>query len=275
MENFFNFYQHLPEKINPVVFQMGGFKVGWYSLMYLVAFLVVYAILSYRIKKKEANLSLDDLVDFLFYAFWGMIIGARLGYVLFYNFTFFLHHPLNIISPYDFSSGRFTGISGMSYHGGLIGIILASWYFSRQKKINFWKLSDFVIPAVPAGYFFGRIGNFLNGELFGRITESHWGMFFSAGGNFLRHPSQIYEAFFEGIVLFVFLFFLRNRKELGGHFLEIYILGYGIFRFFIEFFRQPDSQIGFVLGLTLCQILSLAMILSAFLIFIFRKKRYN
>lgn len=297
MFNFINFgvgvYQHLPEHINPVAFKIGIFSVSWYSLMYLVAFAVVYFLLRWRIKRGEFSTKmLNILPDFMFYAIPGVLIGGRLGYVLFYNFPYYLAHPLEIISPISVVSGglQVTGIYGMSFHGGLIGVILAGWIFSKKQKLSFRELADFVVPAIPAGYFFGRIGNFLNGELYGRATEKLWGMYFPATAetqNFsslqLRHPSQLYEAFFEGLVLFAILWALRNGIKYKNKLFHVpcfmlYVLGYGFFRFFIEFFRDPDPQIGLILNfLTLGQFFSLAMIASGAIIFFVSrvKNRYN
>jgi phosphatidylglycerol---prolipoprotein diacylglyceryl transferase len=285
MENFWQIYQGLPLRINPMAVNLGFFQISWYSLMYLIGFAVVYKLLVWRIKKGEGNWSKENIQEFLMYAFLGVVIGGRLGYVLFYNLPFYLAHPLAIISPFG-EQGEWTGIYGMSYHGGLLGVILATWFFSQKNKINFFSFVDFVIPAVPAGYFFGRLGNFWNGELFGRITQKSWGMYFP-GETLLRHPSQLYEAFFEGLVLFLVLWLLRNGIKYKGKLLHapcsmlhvscfmLYILGYAFFRFGIEFFRQPDEQIGFFFGfLTLGQIFSLVMAgLALIFICFFNKKK--
>ena len=270
-----NFYHFLPYYISPVIFSIGGFAVRWYSVMYLVAFAVVYFLLAQRIRKGEGNYNKDLIFDYFVYAIVGLLIGARLGYVFFYNFSYYLQNPLQIIFPQSVSNG----VSGMSYYGGLIGIILATIFFTKKNKINFWKFADFIIPAIPAGYFFGRIGNFLNGELYGRATNSWIGMYFPlAVGNAdlhsLRYPSQLFEAFFEGIILFIILWFLRNRLKFSGYLSSIYLFGYGFFRFFIEFFREPDPQIGFIFGfLTLGQIFSLALIVAAAIIYLRNSKQ--
>jgi len=275
------FYQNLPMHLSPIALQIGFFSIGWYSLMYLVAFLTVYLLLRWRIKhdQLEINISFEKLENFILYAILGVVVGGRLGYVLLYEPSYFFAHPLEIISPFDLA-GNFVGIYGMSYHGGAIGVILASLIFSKRNKINFWKLSDFVIPAIPAGYFFGRIGNFLNGELFGRLTKSRWGMYFYNFNTLtfeLRVPSQLLEAFFEGLVLFLILWLSRKKKWLQGNFLSAYLLGYGFFRFFIEFVREPDWQIGFVAkigaqGLTLGQVYLLLMIGVAILVYVLKRR---
>ena len=263
MENWLQFYQELPLRINPLAFRVGFFQISWYSLMYLAGFFTVFRLLFWRIKKKEGDWSKENIREFLLNAFLGAIIGGRLGYVLFYNLPFFWANPLAIISPFG-QYGEWAGIYGMSYHGGLLGVLIAAFFFCRKNKFNFFALADFVIPAVPAGYFFGRLGNFLNGELFGRITQKSWGMYFP-GETLLRHPSQLYEAFFEGIILFLILWILRNGIKYKNRLLHIpgfllYVLGYAFFRFGIEFFRQPDEQIGLLFGfLTLGQSFSLLM----------------
>jgi phosphatidylglycerol:prolipoprotein diacylglycerol transferase len=273
MDNFLQFYQHIPERIDPVIFSFGFFSLGWYSLMYFVGFFVVYGLLIYRIKEKEAggNFNNSKLIDFLIYAFLGLIIGGRFGYVVFYDFSFYFSHPLAVISPFDFLTGEFIGIYGMSYHGGLIGVLFATWIFIKKYKLNFWKLSDLVVPAIPLGYFFGRVGNFLNGELYGRATNIWLGMYFPSDTlGILRHPSQLYEAFLEGIVLFLVFWKIRNQKIFQGKFLALYFMGYAAARFLGEFFREPDEQVGFLFGsLTLGQLFSLGMIIiGLFLLFI-------
>lgn len=276
MESFLYAYQHLSEKLSPIAFRIGQFEIGWYSLMYLVGFLTVYLLLKYRIKKGERPINLNfSTFDFLIFSFLGLIIGARLGYVFFYDLPFYLKNPLSVISPIDPATGKFIGIYGLSYHGGLIGIIIATLIFAKIKKINFWKLANFIIPAVPAGYFFGRIGNFLNGELWGRATARFWGMYFPGDlSGALRHPSQFYEAILEGLLLFILLWPFRNNKKIQNSFLGIYITGYAAARIIVEFFREPDSQIGYFFGfLTLGQILSFLMLFGGMFIIIYSQKR--
>lgn len=274
MVNFLTLYQHLPERISPDIFSVGPFSVEWYSLMYIAAFLTVYFILTYRLKKREANFSRAKILDFLLYAIVGVIVGGRLGYVLFYNLPYYLHDPLAIIYPFDPATGRFVGLRGMSYHGGLIGVILASWIFVRNNKIDFWRFSDFIVPAIPAGYFFGRIGNFLNGELYGRITASPVGMYFVSDPLVLRYPSQLFEATLEGLLLFCLLWFLRNKKFAQDYLLILYLVGYGLLRFAAEFFRQPDPQIGYLFHFfTLGQILSLSMALAGGVLALIKRRK--
>jgi phosphatidylglycerol---prolipoprotein diacylglyceryl transferase len=274
MEALINIWQHLPSQMNPSLFSIGSFQLRYYSLMYLVAFAVVYFLTLYRIKNENYKYTTENIQDYLVWAMIGVIIGGRFGYALFYNFGYYFQHPLEIILPFDFSNGiKFVGLSGMSYHGGLIGVVIASLLFCRKYKINFWHFVDLLIPAIPLGYFFGRIGNFINGELYGRITTVPWGMYFPLDpSQSLRHASQLYEALFEGIVLFILLWLIRKKGMFDGFLIGIYICGYGFVRFFIEFFREPDSQLGFVLGpLSMGQILCLLMIAAGMAILFWRK----
>jgi phosphatidylglycerol:prolipoprotein diacylglycerol transferase len=294
MNNLLEFYQHIPEHINPEIFHFGFFSVGWYALMYAVAFFTVWMLLKKRLRdgedgdiflkisRAEKTSAKDELRkkeeliwDFLFFCFLGVIIGGRLGYVFFYDFFFYFSHPWAIISPFNFSTGELSGIYGMSYHGGLLGVVLATLFFVKKYKLDFWKLSDFIVPAIPAGYFFGRIGNFLNGELYGRATDVKLGMYFPADTlGILRHPSQLYEAFLEGLLLFILLWSWRNKDNLRGKFLAFYLIGYASARFFGEFFRQPDEQIGLLFfGLTLGQIFSGVMFFCGMIMLLFPKNK--
>jgi phosphatidylglycerol---prolipoprotein diacylglyceryl transferase len=274
--------------------------------MYIFAFAVVYFLLRYRIKRGECNIEityqksppkadqplaekikntsqnsklLNLISNFLIYCLIGLLIGARIGHVFFYNFSYYWQNPLAVISPFDPVTHEFIGIYGMSYFGGLMGVILSTFLFIRKHKINFWSLSDFVVPAIPAGYFFGRIGNFINNELYGKITEKPWGMYFKVETqNFaslqLRHPSQLYEAFLEGIVLFAILWIIRNKKISKNRLLAVYLVGYAVFRFICEYLREPESETKFIFQyLTPGQIFSLVMIIAGIGIFIFQKRK--
>ncbi|MEJ2038810.1 MAG: prolipoprotein diacylglyceryl transferase [Desulfosarcinaceae bacterium] len=266
MTTFLHWWQHLPSKMDPVIFHIGSFKLQYYGLMYLVAFGLTYFLANRRIKReKRWQMTSEDLQGLLTAMILGLIVGARIGYVLIYNFGYFTHHLLEIFLPFSFDNGfHFTGISGMSYHGGLVGAILCAWWYIRKHKLSFRRTADLLIPCIPIGYTFGRLGNFINGELWGRVTTSPIGMYFPhAPGTALRHPSQLYEAFGEGIVLFVVLWILKDRIKTPGAMLAIYLIGYGVVRFVLEYFRQPDAQIGFVLlsfsmGQVLCSLMILA-----------------
>ena len=266
-------WQHLPEHISPDLFAIGAFHLRYYSLMYLVAFFVTYILVSYRIKHDGYHYSLEHIQDYFMWAIAGLLLGARLGYVLFYQFDYYASNPLEILLPFDIKNGfRFVGISGMSYHGGAGGVLIASLIFCWKHKIDFWHFADLFSSAVPLGYTFGRIGNFINGELYGRVTTVPWGMYFPLDMTHqLRHPSQLYEAFFEGIVLFVILWGLRKKKVFDGFLFGLYLIGYGITRFLIEFTREPDPQLGFIwASLSMGQLLCALMILAGISILIYR-----
>ncbi|MGP8152670.1 MAG: prolipoprotein diacylglyceryl transferase [Smithella sp.] len=274
MESLINTWQQLPSHISPALFSIGSFQLRYYSLMYLVAFAIVYFLTLYRIKYENYEYAVETVQDYLVWAMLGLICGGRFGYALFYNFSYYFKHPLEIILPFDFSNGfKFVGLSGMSYHGGLVGIVIVTFLFCRKHKINVWHFVDMFCPAIPLGYTFGRIGNFINGELYGRVTTIPWGMYFPLDPTHsLRHPSQLYEAVFEGIVLFTLLWLIRKKKSFDGFLIGIYICGYGFVRFFIEFFREPDYQLGFVLGfMSMGQVLCMLMIMAGITILVWRK----
>ena len=264
MSEFWDWWQHLPQHISPVIVEIGWFRLQYYGLMYIVAFAFTYFLVLYRVNHEgRFEFSKNQINDLTTYAILGLIVGARLGYVLFYNLSYYLRHPLEIFLPFSFSNGfTFTGISGMSYHGGLIGILLAVLWYIRKANLNYWDVMDLYVPVVPLGYTFGRLGNFINGELFGRATTSPIGMYFpQAPEKVLRHPSQLYEAFFEGIFLFIFLWSIRRFRVPKGAMLALYVIGYGTVRFFIEYFREPDAHLGFIfLSFTMGQMLCAAMI---------------
>ncbi|MEI8173025.1 MAG: prolipoprotein diacylglyceryl transferase [Deltaproteobacteria bacterium] len=274
MENLIYTWQHIPESISPNLFEVGTFQIRYYSLMYIVAFMLTYILVAYRIKRDGYDYPLEIIQDYFIWAIIGLILGARLGYVLFYNFDYYLIHPLEILLPFDFSRGiRFVGISGMSYHGGAIGVLMASIIFCWKRKIDFWNFADLFCPAIPLGYTFGRIGNFINGELYGRMTDVPWGMYFPHDPTRqLRHPSQLYEAFFEGIVLFIILWSLRKKKTFDGFFFSLYLIGYGMIRFVIEFLREPDLHLGFIwASLSMGQLLCLLMMGAGMGVFAYRR----
>lgn len=275
MDDFWNWWQHLPEHIDPVIFQIGSFRMQYYGLMYLVAFAVAYFLAVYRLKTEDRwRFSIEHLQGLITAMIIGLIIGARIGYVIFYNFGYYAEHPLEIFLPFRFQNGfEFTGISGMSYHGGLIGTIVGLCFYARKYKLGIRNSLDLLAPCGAAGYTFGRLGNFINGELWGRVTTAPIGMYFpAADGDVLRHPSQLYEAFGEGILLFLILWSFRRRVETPGAMFSFYLIGYGAIRFIIEFFREPDRHLGFIfLSFSMGQILSSGMILAGIgLYFYFR-----
>lgn len=257
--------------IDPVAFALGPLQVHWYGLMYLLAFGTAWLLATYRIRKPGSLWTAEQVSDLLFFCAMGIILGGRAGYVLFYNFGYFLTDPLWLFRVWE---------GGMSFHGGLLGVLTAVAWFGFKHKKNFFDVGDFVAPFVPIGLMFGRIGNFIGGELWGRAADPDavpWAMVFPRADEFARHPSQLYQALGEGFLLFVILWIYSSRprpqKAVGAAFL----LGYGVFRTAAEFFREPDAQIGFDLfgWLTRGQLLSIPMIFVglALLIYAYKKPR--
>lgn len=242
---------------DPVAFWFFKIPVHWYGLMYVLALLVALFIAKWMVKKYAYPLSQSLLDSFFLWVEIGVILGARLGYIIFYdpNTSYYLAHPLEIFNPFD-TQGNFIGIRGMSFHGAVLGFLIASLIFARLKKINFWMLMDLAGLSIPLGYIFGRIGNFLNQELVGRETTSAIGIYVDG---VLRHPSQLYEAFLEGVVVFVILYLWHKRKRFVGEIGILYGIFYSLTRFIAEFFREPDVQLGFIAfdWLTQGQLLSL------------------
>ena len=251
--------------IDPIFLELGPIRLSWYGLMYVFGFLFSYLLVRYQMKRKDFAISKQEVEDFYFYLILGLIIGARLGYVLFYDLKMYLADPLEIFAIWH---------GGMSFHGGLIGVLFVGIVFSWKHKKSFWKIADLFIVTVPIGLGLGRIGNFINGELYGRVTQVPWGMIFSKGGPLPRHPSQLYESALEGGVLFIILWLLKDRKLPTGCLLALFLSLYGVFRFFVEFFREPDSQLGFILGpFTMGQILSTCMIIGGIFLMIYLRKK--
>jgi len=266
MNNFLDWWQHLPSRIDPVLLSLGHLKIHWYGLMYILAFAVVYLLIRYRVRTESTDYDMDLVERFFTWAIIGVLVGGRLGYVLFYNAGYYLAHPLEIVLPFSAGNGgvQYTGISGMSYHGGMLGVAIAFVLFARKYHVNFFRFTDLIVPAIPLGFMFGRIGCFINGMLYGRPTEVPWGMYFPMDSSgLLRHPSQLYEALFEGLVLFVILWPLRKKRFSRNAMAAFYLIGYGFFRFVIEFFRQPDPHLGEVVWtLTTGQLLSAGMVVA-------------
>ncbi len=255
-------------RLNPNIIEIGPIKVRWYGLMYVLGFLATYFLIPRQKRSKEIGLEGKTLQDLIFYLALGLVIGARLGYILFYqyaNLGFYLKHPIEIIATWH---------GGMSFHGGLIGCILAGYLFAKNRKMPFWAIADCVAVTAPIGLGLGRIGNFINGELYGRVTHVPWAMIFPNSDGLPRHPSQLYEAFFEGLVLFVILWSLRKKDHPDGSMVIYFLLLYGIFRFVLEFFREPDPQIGLLFGfLSMGQLLCLSMILFAAGFLLLKRKK--
>ena len=245
--------------IDPVAISIGPLQVHWYGLMYLIGFLGFWILGRYRAKELFNPFEPDEVNEMVFYGVFGVILGGRIGYVLFYNLSEFLRDPLMLIKVWQ---------GGMSFHGGLLGVAIAAWLFQRKRDYGFVQLMDFVVPSMPVGLGAGRIGNFINGELWGRVTDVPWGMVFPYAGPIPRHPSQLYEALLEGVALFIILWWFSSKPRPIGAVSGVFLIGYGAFRFGIEFFREPDMHIGFVAyeWSTLGQLLTLPMIIGGLLL---------
>ena len=248
---------------NPVAIDIGPITITWYALSYILGLIFSWRYALFLTERKY-SIPREVIDSFFNNAILGVIIGGRLGYVLLYNFDYYSNHPIEIL---------FLWQGGMSFHGGLIGVIIAQIATSKKFKVKFLILTDISSLTVPLGIMLGRIANFINGELYGRVTQHPIGIVFPNGGNVPRHPSQLYEAFFEGIILFLvlnLLFYFSKIKSLIGMLTGVFILLYGVFRFIIEFFREPDAQLGlFFFTLTLGQILCSVMIIAGLLTIIF------
>ena len=266
------FWNNIYANFDPVAVNLFGIKVHWYGLMYVTALLLAMYVAYWIVKKDKLPVPKDLLDNYIIWVEVGVILGARLGYILFYDphTSYYLTQPWQIFNPFG-ANGEFVGISGFSYHGAVLGFIIASTLFSLRHKIDQWYMLDIAAIAIPAGYTFGRIGNFLNQELIGRETTSSWGIYVDG---VLRHPSQLYEAFLEGVVVFAIIYAYRKRKSFNGELIALYMFFYAVARFLAEFFREPDVQIGYVhFGwMTKGQEFSLMMMVFAIGLYLYRKK---
>jgi phosphatidylglycerol:prolipoprotein diacylglycerol transferase len=246
-------------QINPVFFELGPLQFRWYGLMYLLGLTGAYFLIKARASVKGLPLSRDQIYDMVIWAALGVFLGGRLGYTLFYNLPYYLQHPTKIIAVWE---------GGMSFHGGLLGTIIALLCYSRRQRLSAYTIADLAAGAAPIGLGFGRIGNFINGELFGRATDVEWCMVFPGGGPACRHPSQIYEAILEGPLLLIILSLIGKKPTPPGTTFWTFIAGYGLCRFIVEFFREPDAHLGLIVGsFSMGQLLSLPMvILGAFML---------
>ncbi len=250
-------YSGIPApQIDPVALQLGWLSIRWYSLAYIVGLVCAWLLARYMSRKTNNIFTIFKLDDFLSWATIGIILGGRLGYVFFYNLHYFVEFPLEIFAIWH---------GGMSFHGGLLGVIVAAVLFSHKKKIPLFCMSDMLVCVTPIGLFFGRLANFINGELYGRVTHAvPWAMVFDRGGREPRHPSQLYEALFEGVILFLILnalwWFCPRCRERRGYLTGLFFIFYAVFRFMLEFSREPDSHLGFVFfTLSMGQLLCLPM----------------
>ena len=252
--------------IDPIIFSLGPLQVRWYGAMYFVGFSLGSYILGKLSEKGFLKMPKEAVDKYVFWLIIGMLVGARLAYVFIYN--------------WDYYSTRITEIpmvmqGGLSFHGAVVGMCFTSWMFARKYKLHFFHIGDALAIAGTPGLFFRRMGNFINGELFGRVTDSPFGMIFKNGGPYPRHPSQLYEGLFEGLVLFCILYFLHKRVKFYGVISSVFVLGYGVFRYFVEFFREADAQLGYYFGrtTTMGQILCMIMVLVSFAMFWYAKKK--
>ncbi len=279
-----NTYLAFPD-FDPVIFSVGPVALRWYGLMYLVGFVFAMWLANRRADKLGSGWKRSEVETLLYAGFVGVFLGGRIGYVLFYNFPLFAENPLYLFKVWD---------GGMSFHGGLMGVIIAMWWFARRTKRHFLQVADFVAPLIPFGLGMGRIGNFINGELWGRVTlDTPWAILFPTSysedvklaaadpslmpvleqyGVLPRHPSQLYEMLLEGIVLFIILnVFVRKSRPMGSV-SGLFLIGYGLFRIIVEFFRQPDAQLGLFGGISMGQILSVPMIIIGVLMMVWAYK---
>jgi phosphatidylglycerol:prolipoprotein diacylglycerol transferase len=271
---------------DPVAISIGPLDIHWYGIMYLLAFLSFWLLGNRRaVHQAWWGWSKQDVSDVLFYGMLGVILGGRIGYMLFYGFDLLLQNPLTLFRVWD---------GGMSFHGGLLGVIIAMAWFARRTQRSFWQVADFVAPMVPLGLAFGRLGNFIGGELWGRTTDVSWAMIFAKSTGFMstdrqaleeawrsgalddlaRHPSQLYQASLEGLALFVILMWFSAKPRPSAAISGLFLTGYGVFRFITEFFRQPDDHLGFLAmnWLTMGMLLSLPMIAAGIIIMLYAYK---
>lgn len=240
-------------QIDPVLIHIGPLAIRWYGLMYLFGFLAAYGLIRHLSRLRALPLDSDGTADLLFFGALGVVAGGRLGYVLFYNPGWYLSHPLEVFAIWQ---------GGMSFHGGLLGVVAATLIFCRRRRLPVLLTGDILVTAATVGLGLGRLGNFINGELWGRPTDLPWGMVFPDGGPEPRHPSQLYQAFLEGLVLLACLYWLHRRGVSRGVPFFSFFIGYGLFRFMVEFVRQPDAHLGFLWGgATMGQLLSIPMII--------------
>jgi phosphatidylglycerol:prolipoprotein diacylglycerol transferase len=250
--------------IDPIAFQIGSFSIHWYGLMYLISFILASMLMRYRVKKypQYNSWNYTEIDDLLFYCILGVVLGGRLGYVFFYQWAYYSENLQEVFKIWR---------GGMSFHGGLIGVTLACLLFSYRSNKKFWEITDFIAPIVPVGLFFGRIGNFINGELWGRITTSSFAMIFPRANDGLpRHPSQLYEMLTEGLLLFLILWIYLRKPRVNGTASAMFLVFYGTMRFFVEFYREPDAFLGLqMFNLSMGQWLCIPMVMLGILILCF------
>lgn len=241
-------------QIDPIALSLGPLKVHWYGLMYVIGFIAFLLLGKYRARRANSLISTEQVDDLMFYGALGVVLGGRIGYMLFYNLGQLSSDPLSFFQVWD---------GGMSFHGGLLGVILVMFLLAKKWNLTFFQVSDFVAPMVPIGLGAGRIGNFINGELWGKPTDVSWGMVFPQADQLVRHPSQLYQFLLEGVILFSLLWLFSNKPRPTASISGLFLVLYGVFRFMVEFVREPDVHIGYIAWewLTKGQLLSLPMIL--------------
>ncbi|MCC5014564.1 MULTISPECIES: prolipoprotein diacylglyceryl transferase [unclassified Legionella] len=251
--------------IDPVAFSLGPIKVHWYGLMYLAGFFIAWLLAHLRVKLYHLDWTSEQISDLIFYAALGVIIGGRLGYMLFYNTQHLFTRPWELLKLWE---------GGMSFHGGLLGVAVAMFLFARKVKKPFVEITDFLAPLVPLGLAAGRIGNFINGELWGRVTDVPWAIVFPHSDGQPRHPSQLYEFGLEGLALFIFLWWYAAKPRPKGAISAMFLIGYAVCRLIAECFRQPDVQLGYIAfdWLTMGQLLSIPMLVAGLWLFRWAKR---
>jgi phosphatidylglycerol---prolipoprotein diacylglyceryl transferase len=252
--------------IDPIAVSLGPLAIRWYALAYIAGLIIGWRYCLALAQRPPHLVGTREVDDFLVWATLGVVLGGRIGYVLFYNFGYFAHHPLQIL---------FVWHGGMSFHGGALGVTAAILLFTRQRQLPLFAFSDIITEAIPIGLFFGRIANFINGELYGRPTDMPWAMIFPVGGPVPRHPSQLYEAFCEGMLLFLLLFVAERRgaRERSGIVTGLFLAGYAVARMSGELFRQPDPQLGYLFfGTTMGQLLSLPVLIAGIAIILWARR---
>lgn len=252
--------------IDPVAIALGPIKVHWYGLMYLFGFIAVYLLGQHRAKQTWSAIKPEAIEDLVTWGAIGVILGGRIGYILFYNFAEFINNPIVLFKIWQ---------GGMSFHGGMLGVFIAMYFFAKKQNCTLFQLTDIIAPIAPIGLGLGRIGNFINSELWGRPSDIPWAMVFPNGGDIPRHPSQLYEAFLEGLLLFIILWFYSQKPRATMATTGLALCLYGCFRFLAEFFRMPDAHLGFIAldWLTMGQLLSTPMMMIGALMLYFANRK--